>query len=175
MVALPILAESLSIDLAQEGIEIVNLRGKGKLSKLEGYLRYLKDSHVVPFVILDRNKEVKEWLNQWSREGILPEGNYRVWPKEFEDLFPLEEITQASNELGYTEITKENLERTHGEGSVVQSIKKLLHDNSQKDLDKRELAELLAERIYKGKAQIPKDLEELLKTLVTKANAAQGG
>jgi predicted ATP-dependent endonuclease of OLD family len=59
-VAFPILAESIGIDLSQERVKIINLKGKSKLAKLDEYLRYLKDSGVVPFVVLDGDPEVSE-------------------------------------------------------------------------------------------------------------------
>jgi predicted ATPase len=168
-VAFPIIAESLGIDLSREGVKIIDLKGKSKLAKLDEYLRYLKDSGVVPFVVLDGDSEVAARLKQWGELGVLPEGNSRVWPKEFEDLFQIQDIIAAANELGYSGITQDAIRDAGGENSIVHALSKILYETGQRELDKPALAEVLAKRVSSDKERVPKILKEFLGTLVVEA------
>jgi hypothetical protein len=174
-VAFPILAESIGIDLSEEGVKIINLKGKSKLAKLDEYLRYLKDSGVVPYVVLDADQEVSAKLKEWAATGVLPEGNSRVWEKEFEDVFELEDTVIAANELGYSEVSIESVKNALGNGSVVHALKKILFESGQKYLDKPALAEVLAKRVSTDKEKIPKPLKELFGTLVSEASVTDPG
>ena len=77
---LPAIANSMGHDLVERGIRIINVRGKGKASKMEEYLRYLKDSDVIPFIIADRDRQVAQKVNDWIQAGLLPQDNYHLWP-----------------------------------------------------------------------------------------------
>ena len=48
-----IIAKALGYDLTNEGIKLINIKGKGAAKKLREYLSYLKDSGVISYVILD--------------------------------------------------------------------------------------------------------------------------
>ena len=129
------------------------------------YLEYLKDSGVTAFVVADGNKEIKSKLAEWEKSGLLPKSNYRVWPLEFEDLFPVQLIVESLSELGYKGITEESIEKEKGGRSVVAAIKKLLYESGQVELDKPALAEMLAKKVSKDKALIPKELTELFEAV----------
>lgn len=164
-IALPTIAESLGFNFQNKGILIRNLKGAGKVKKLDQYLEYLKDSSTTAFVVADGNKEIRKKLADWEGSGLLPKGNYLVWPKEFEDLFPLSLIVESLSELGYKGVTIEGLEKETGNRSVVAAIIKLLCTSDQQELDKPALAESLAKKVSKDKTRVPKKLTELVEAV----------
>jgi predicted ATP-dependent endonuclease of OLD family len=164
-IALPIIAESLGYDLVQEGIKLINVKGSGKAKKIEQYLEYLKDTDTLPFIILDGNKEVKKKLEDWERSNLIPNGNYQMWDKEFEDLFSLDSIVECCTKLGYKGITVEKLEQVKGGSSVVHAIKKILYESNERELDKPALAETLAIKISKEKQEPFTKLKNVIERL----------
>jgi predicted ATP-dependent endonuclease of OLD family len=148
-VAFPIIAESLGYDLCRKGIRLVNVKGCGKATKIKEYLRYLKDSGVKSYVIADGNKEVRERLQDWQREGIIMPNNWTVWDLEFEDCFNLDMIVDAMNELMKEQKTELRLtvqqltEARKEKTSIVKPLEKILYEAGL-SLEKPALAEKLA-------------------------------
>lgn len=149
-VAFPIIAEAMGHDLVEKGICLINIRGKGKVDKIAEYLRYLKDSDVLPYVIADGDKQVKQKLDDWVREGLLQKDCQTVWALEFEDCFKPQMIVIAMKEVAKEkklkfEVTLANLKENQPEGkSVVKALEKLLYENKLPSLDKPSLSETLA-------------------------------
>jgi len=149
-VAFPIIAISLGYRFIPKGIRLVNIKGSGKAEKIGEYLRYLKDSGIIAYVIADGNKRVKEKLHDWQREGLIEEGCWTMWGLEFEDCFSLEMIARAFNEWLKEEgvesqLTVDELEKERKEGvSIVKALEKILHSNNLPSLNKPALAEKLA-------------------------------
>lgn len=160
--AFPIIAEALEHDLIEKGIRLINIRGKGKVSKLAEYLKYLKDSDVLVYVIADGDKQVRERLDDWIRQGLLQKDCQTMWDLEFEDCFKLDMITKAMKEVakeqGFKfEITSEDLKENMPKGkSVVKALEKLMYQKELPSLDKPTLSEnlalLLKEEIEEGKS-----------------------
>lgn len=148
--AFPIIADSMGYNFVTQGIRLVNVRGSGKAKKLGEYLRYLKDSGILAWVIADGNETVKEKLQEWQSLGYLEKGAWKVWKLEFEDCFSLEMVTKAVNEWLKEEgekfqLAPEHLKKERKDGvSVVRTLKKVIHNNNLRDLDKPALAEKLA-------------------------------
>jgi len=154
-VALPIMSETLGHDFAQNGIKLLNIKGSGKVKKLEQYLEYLKDSDTAPFVVADGNKDVSKKIQDWTGSPrLLPQKNFQVWEREFEDLFPVELITGSLIELGYREITSEKLNKEKGNLSIVHAIRKILYETGQNELDKPALAETIAKKMSRIKMPV---------------------
>ena len=154
-VALPIMSETLDHDFAQNGIKLLNIKGSGKVKKLEQYLEYLKDSDTAPFVVADGNKDVSKKIQDWTGSPrLLPPKNFQVWEREFEDLFPVELITESLIELGYREITSEKLNKEKGNLSIVHAIRKILYETGQNELDKPALAETIAKKMSRIKMPV---------------------
>lgn len=154
-VALPIMSETLGHDFAQNGIKLLNIKGSGKVKKLEQYLEYLKDSDTAPFVVADGNKDVSKKIQDWTGSPrLLPPKNFQVWEREFEDLFPVELITESLIELGYREITSEKLNKEKGNLSIVHAIRKILYETGQNELDKPALAETIAKKMSRIKMPV---------------------
>jgi predicted ATP-dependent endonuclease of OLD family len=164
--AIPIIAESLGIDLVKYGIKLINIRGKDKAIRLDQYLEYQRDSDVIPFIILDGDKKIKNKLKDWERSNILPKGNYRMWKMEFEDLFSLKLIAECCSELEYRGITVEKLEEMKGERSVVHAINRILYENDQRGLEKPALAELLAEKVTVTKKDPYDQLKNVIERII---------
>jgi predicted ATP-dependent endonuclease of OLD family len=164
---LPAVAEALGYDLTRAGIYLQNVRGSGKAKKIGQFLEYLRDSDIVPFVIADGDKEVKQKIEDWERAQLIPRGNFRIWDLEFEDLFPPDLIAECCSELGYKGVTTTELQK-RGRSSVVHVLDKILSETGQQRLDKPALAETIARRISESK-KIPTELDELIKRLWTLA------
>jgi predicted ATPase len=143
--AFPIIAKALGIDFRTEGIRLINLKGRDKATQLHEYLRYLKDSDVITYVILDGCERTRAQLTDWEKEGLIESGNWVVWDLEFEDCFDLKIIAQAINEMFKEQgvelnVSVQQLRENKGEASVVRVLEKILHDR-ELTLDKPELAE----------------------------------
>ena len=154
------MGKSLGFDFLQSGIKLVNVKGSGKAKKIGQYLEYLKDSSTSAFVIADGDKELKKKVEDWEREQLLPKGNYVIWDKEFEDLFPPTLIAECCGELGYSGFSSELLIKETGGRSIVHTIKKLIYEKSMSDLDKPALAESIAIKVSKDPKSTPKPLSE---------------
>jgi predicted ATP-dependent endonuclease of OLD family len=168
-VAFPIIANSLGYDFGTQGIKLINIKGNKKAQKLEQYLEYLKESDTAPFVICDSDAETAKRLQDWEESRLLPHGNYRIWPLEFEDLFQIELIVRCLGELGYTEMDKGKLVALRGTSSIVHAIKRVIHETAQADLDKPSLAEAIARSLTSKPSDIPDKLIEALKAAVSAA------
>lgn len=169
-VAFPIIAKALGHDLVEKGIYLINIRGKGKVSKIAEYLGYLKDSDVLPYVIADGDKQVKQRLGDWVRAGLLQKDCQTVWDLEFEDCFKLDMIVKAMKEVAKEQgfefkITPENLKENTPKGkSVVKALEKLLYQKELPSLDKPALSENLALLLIKEIEKIPPENREIGKT-----------
>lgn len=149
-VAFPIIADAIGHDLVRKGIHLTNIRGKGKVSKIAEYLEYLKDSDVLAYVIADGDKQVKQRLDDWIREGLLQKDCQTVWSLEFEDCFEPHIIIGAMKKVAEEQgskfdITPADLKENQPEGkSIVKSLDKLLYQKEMPNLDKPALSENLA-------------------------------
>jgi len=148
-IVLPLVANSMGYDLIQKGIKVTNIRGAGKVSKIEEYLRYLKDSDVTPFVVADGDKQVAKKVNDWISAGLLSKDNYKIWELEFEDCFGHERVVKAMKKLaeehGFQfDLDAEQLKQRCSGKSVVKALSQWLHERHLPELDKPELGESLA-------------------------------
>jgi predicted ATP-dependent endonuclease of OLD family len=166
--AFPIIAKSLGIDFKAKGIRLINVKGKDKVTKLHEYLKYLKDSDVIVYVVVDGNQRLKDCLRDWEREGLISSENWTMWDLEFEDCFNPDFIAKIVNDM-YKEsgvelnLTAEQLCQKEANTSVVKVLKRILYKQNL-DLDKPELAERiafsLAENIGKeGHKDTPPEIE----------------
>lgn len=180
--AFPIIAEAIGHDLIERGIHLVNIRGKGKVSKIAEYLEYLKDSDVLAYIIADGDKQVKERLDDWARQDLLQKDCQAVWELEFEDCFKLDMIVEAMKEVakekGFEfDTTPEDLKENIPAGkSVVKALEKLMYQKELPSLDKPALSEnlalLLKEEIEKGSPARQKTLpEQVLEKIVEMVEA----
>lgn len=147
---IPILADAMDYDFVENGVKIINVGGYGKATKIEEYLRYIKDSDVLAYVIADGNKEVSKRIEDWKREGILKQECSVLWPLEFEDCFGPETLDKAIKEYGKEldldfAVPVEELGNAKAEGRPVSKlIQKFLHAREFPDLNKPLLAEKIA-------------------------------
>jgi len=183
-IAFPIIAKFMGYDLIEKGIRLINVRGTGKFTKIEEFLRYMKDSGVIAYVIADGNKRVEDTLKDWQREGLLKENHWRVWSMEFEDCFSLDVITKALNEVlkeegAKIEISPKELQERMKEGkSIVKVIEHVLHEKGlELSLNKPALAEKIAyiigEEIKKEgheKTEPEKVIEKIIKIVESKSS-----
>jgi len=179
-IAFPIIAKFMGYDFIEKGIRLINVRGSSRFIKIEEFLKYIKDSGVVAYVIADGNKRVKDKLKDWQREGLLKENHWTIWPMEFEDCFSLDVITRALNEMlkeegAEIEISKKELQEKMKEGkSVIKVIEHVLHEKGL-SLNKPALAEKIAyiigeeiKREDHEKTEPEKVIEKIIKIIESK-------
>jgi len=165
-VAFPIIAEALGHDLVEKGICLVNIRGKGKVSKITEYLQFLKVSDVLAYVIADGDKQVKRRIDDWIRQGLLQKDCHTVWDLEFEDCFEPHMIINAMKEVAKEQrfkfnITLASLKESMPKGkSVVKALEKLLYQKELPSLEKPALAENLALLLKEEIAKTPPENRE---------------
>lgn len=147
---IPMLAEAMDYDFVENGIKIINVGGSGKATKIEEYLHYIKDSDVLPYVIADGNKEVRNRIEDWKREGILKQECSTIWPLEFEDCFDAETLGNAIKEYAKElsldfEVPIQELTKAKADGKPVSKlIQRSLHAKELPELNKPLLAEKIA-------------------------------
>jgi predicted ATPase len=164
--ALPSMAKILGIDVLTRGIRFQNVRGNRKAERLDQYLRYLKDSGVVPFIIADGDVQLKQKLKEWEGSGLLPAGNHVTWPVEFEDLFRRDILLEYLKDMGLQHLTLETLTDKSGKTSVVRLINRALHETGQERFDKIDLAERLVTKMAVDSSQIPEEVYSALQTIL---------
>ena len=148
-VAFPIIAGSLGYDLCAKGIKLINVKGKDKFKKLEEYLKYLKGSGVIGYIIADGSNDLRQKLDDWARNGLIESDNWTMWNLEFEDCFEINLIVKAVNKMMEDRginlnLTSDKLnEMKKNDSSIVKVLKELFKTHNI-DLDKPELSERLA-------------------------------
>ncbi len=77
----PIIADAMDYDLVEKGIKLINIRGKDRVKrqKIKEFLEYLRDSDVIPYVIMDNDDNVEEYIQDLIRAGLLDEKHYKIW------------------------------------------------------------------------------------------------
>ena len=176
--AIPILARARGLDLTRQGVRIINIRGKGKTTRLQQLLAFLKSSDTVPFIMLDGSDDVRTQVNDWVREGLVKPENAFIWDRDFEDCFDdsllakaVEQITAVTGEQ--VNVAPEELAQARQEGKTVFSVlerlsyEKLAHGLSKPALGEK-LAELLGSEGQRSTLTPPqKALDEILHTLTS--------
>ena len=148
--AFPIIAEAMGCNFAAKGIRLLNVQGSGKFEKIGQYLRYLKDSGVITYIVADGSERVKEKLTDWQRNGLIAEDHWTVWESEFEDCFSLETIVEAFNiwlkeENAAFEVTVDNLTSERRAGvPIAKTLEKICCEKDLPSLNKPALAEKIA-------------------------------
>jgi len=147
--AFPIIAEALGYNFEEEGIKIINIKGKdsAKKSKIKEFLEYLKDSDIIKYLILDGGDQgVSAIVDELVRSGLIEEDNYTKWDKTFVDCFSDKQIIQAMKELasenGFVfNLTEGELKLERDKGKFTEKI--IEESLSDWDLKKSELGERL--------------------------------
>jgi len=158
-IAFPIIAKTMGYSEMGVGpgyqVRLFNLKGSGKVHRLEQFLDYLKTSDTTPFIIADGDKEVSQKVDDFVRMRLINENSIKIWEKEFEDLFSNELIIQAMQKIAESNgfqfnLTSENLNEERSKNKKVANIlQQHLHDNEQPDLKKTDLALEIANIITK--------------------------
>jgi hypothetical protein len=59
-------------------LRLFNLKGQGKVKKLEQFLRYLTEFDTKAFVIMDWNKEIHNDLHDFEKMNLLEANHWMV-------------------------------------------------------------------------------------------------
>ena len=172
---LPIISEAMGYDLAEKGIKLINIRGSGKTTKINEFLKYLKDSGIVLYIIADGHKDVSKKIKDWIREGLLKENNCTCWDEEIEDVLGFERVNRAikmvlDNSVDFT-LNVEDLkkEKEKSRKPISKVLKQILHDKGL-ELDKPTLGEklglLIADEINNGGNREESEVEKAIRKIV---------
>ncbi len=164
--AFPIIAKAMLYDLNDLGIKIINIKGSDKLSRIHDFLKYIKDSYVTPFVIIDKKKDVEARIIEFTKEGILDKNNYHIWTKgDFEDCFDWDEIFKAMQNICGADFKLDHKSFLQIKGTSNKSTSKVLDDYlNEKNLGDLNKPELGAELAILLKDKIKSNEDERSKT-----------
>jgi OLD-like protein len=90
-----ILLPSMGHNQIRKEVRLLNLKGKDNLKKLRHSLFYIKNLDTKVFIVIDKDEVVENELNDYIREAVLEKDHFRMWPKDFEDLFESQMIISA--------------------------------------------------------------------------------
>ena len=174
--AFPIIANALTYDFDELGIQITNIKGKDKIKRIKEFLEYIKDSDVTPFIIVDKTKDIENHVNDLIKAKLLGEGNYHIWSKgDFEDSFSEQHIIKAITETygSGIDLTEDELREKRKNKPTVKIIEEKLHVKNLGSLNKPAFGEGLG-LIIKNDIENIKDkrqeaeIEEVLHNIVKK-------
>lgn len=98
--SIPIIANAMNFYFWATGVEIYNYEGTGGLKgqNIRGTIDATKKHGTKCFIISDNDERAQEYINDLKREGLLNDGEYAIWEKEYEeDNFGLDEILEIIN------------------------------------------------------------------------------
>lgn len=123
--AMPPLIQALAlangIDPDDLGIWPVNLKGSAQQKTVQHYLRYIHGSSVTPYLVLDDDQGVREFVQDLVKQGLVSEEHCHIWEgrprqrrsesvgSEFEDNFTDDQLISAANQLAEMEYGEEGM------------------------------------------------------------------
>ena len=172
--AIPIIIESLGESLDNLGIKQINIRGKDRLGRIKEFLRYIKDSDVKIFVLLDKDEGVKDYIEKLKRESLIGENDYHIWSKgAFIDCFKETYIIQAMKNIYGKEfdMDEKQLEEEREKGKLTEKIlAEYLHNKNLGELNKpalgEEMALIIKQEIESGKERDKTEAEKIIKKII---------
>ena len=95
--ALGVLGVNLDI---KNSVKFINLEGKDRIQKdkIKLILSKLWDEEVSYFLILDNDPNVKQYIEDLKRGGLIEDAQYLIWKNKFEDNFGEESILKVLRE-----------------------------------------------------------------------------
>jgi hypothetical protein len=84
----------------KNSVKFINLEGKDRVQrdKIKTILVKLSEEEVSYFLILDNDQNVKHYIEDLKREGLIEESHYLIWESKFEDNFGEEAILKVFRE-----------------------------------------------------------------------------
>jgi hypothetical protein len=126
-------------------------------------------------MIIDQDEDVHRAIDDYVREGLLEENHYKMWRRDFEDLFDSKRIVTAMKKLSEEskfkfEITAAELETQRKIKPVVQSLKEYMYNTNSLPFKKvdlaKELAKIIEQEIYSGVHREETDIEKEIKQVM---------
>lgn len=103
-VALPPIFDALGVlgikfDI-KNSVKFINLKGKDSLQrdKIRINLAKFREEQISYFLILDNDADVKDYIEDLKREGLIENRHYLIWENKFEDNFGEEAILKVLRE-----------------------------------------------------------------------------
>lgn len=149
--ALPILAESLSIDFVKLGIKIIDVEGAGNTTRIKELVEFLRDSDTIVFFMLDNHSTAVKAVHDLIRQNQVKSKNVFYIEKGFEDCFDNETLVKALK--GVAQDNGVELHLTAGELnahrndkiSISRYLNKIFCERTKGQLSKPELGMKIAE------------------------------
>ena len=102
--ALPPIFEALGVaginfDI-KNSVKFINLEGKDSIqrNKIKLILKRYREEEVSYFLIIDNDQNVKDYIDDLKREGLIEDDYYLIWNNRFEDNFSEETILEFLKE-----------------------------------------------------------------------------
>lgn len=118
----------------RNSVRFINLEGKDRIQKdkIKMNLEKFKEDDVSYFLIIDNDSNVKDYIEDIKREGLLEDNQYTIWDNKFEDNFSEEVILEIlkevekdiADQIDLDEYIKYNREKS----DLAKSIEHLLKD-----------------------------------------------
>ncbi len=170
--AFPIISDALGYDLNKHWIRLINIKGKDKLKKINEFLKYVKDSDVKSFIILDKDNSAESDIQDLIRAGLLKGENYHIWDGgDFEDCFTEEQIIIAMKKIieGFN-IKIEDLKKERKNKKTSKILNDFLYEKSLGPLNKpalgEELARIIKEEIENNVEREKTEPEKIIEKIV---------
>lgn len=140
-----ILLPSMGHNQIRKEVRLLNLKGKDNLKKLRHFLSYIKNFDTKVFIVIDKDEVLENELNDYIREAVLEKDHFRMWPKDFEDLFESQMIISAMQKISQKEkfefkITEGVLGKLRQSKPIADILQEYMHKTNNRNFDKVLLA-----------------------------------
>lgn len=170
-ISIPILAEAMGIQLKKMAIRLYNFEGVGGITvqNAGALLQVTNLEGTGSYLIIDKDENAEENVNELVRRGLLKENHYRIWSNDFEeDNFGRELVLRIVNErltsYGFDEIESGRLNeemKPGGRKKLMKALSDLFYRETRMKFDryisKKEIARNLS---LKRAAEIRNEMSE---------------
>jgi hypothetical protein len=120
--AIRMILEALYIDEKRDGILLHNAKGRSNMeANLESLFDFTKKNDIDVFEIVDREKASIGMLEAHKRRGLIREGMFHIWEKDFEyDNFGTAKVVEKVNVFLQV--------KGHEEGITVEEVESRMRD-----------------------------------------------
>jgi predicted ATP-dependent endonuclease of OLD family len=160
--ALPILAESLSIDFIKLGIKVINVEGTGNTTRINELTEFLRDSDTIVFFMVDNHSKAVDTIDNLVRRKLVRKEHIFYFEKGFEDCFDNETLAKSLNEVAKDkgvelQVTVDELSsyrNINNKISISKYLKEMFWERTKGQLSKPELGMKIARLVAENKSGV---------------------